>query len=422
MNPPLSRTSKAKSGGWPRKVTFGRVAVTVYRRLRTDGSFGFEVANYASGKRRLESFPTEAAALDRANQLARQTSERDVVAASMTNGQAADYASAVQALAPFKVTLPDTAGTVAACLKLVGDLPNLLAAAKFYAARNKQTQRKRVWDVVAELLTVKANRKSSPRYLEDLRSRLSRFAGSFCKDACDVTTAEIQEWLDSLGLAPQSYANFRRVIHLFFEFAVARGYAADNPAAAVESIKVRGGDVAIFAPKEIAKLLAATSAEFLPALAIGAFAGLRSAEIERLEWRDIDLARRCIVIGSAKSKTASRRVVPVTDNLALWLAPYATHEGQVWAGTHEAFYAAQQAASQAAGVKWKANALRHSYASYRCAQTGDAGRVAGELGNSAGVVHRHYRELVKPADAERWFAVRPGEADNLIPLPVAASA
>jgi hypothetical protein len=43
--------------------------------------------------------------------------------------------------------------------------------------------------------------------------------------------------------------------------------------------------------------------------------------------------------------------------------------------------------------------------------------VAGELGNSAAVVHRHYRELVKPADAGRWFAVRPGEADNVIPLP-----
>jgi hypothetical protein len=44
--------------------------------------------------------------------------------------------------------------------------------------------------------------------------------------------------------------------------------------------------------------------------------------------------------------------------------------------------------------------------------------VAGELGNSAAVVHRHYRELVKPADAERWFAVKPaGEAANVVTLP-----
>ena len=73
-------------------------------------------------------------------------------------------------------------------------------------------------------------------------------------------------------------------------------------------------------------------------------------------------------------------------------------------------------------MKWKTNALRRSYASYRVALTHDAGRVAGELGNSAVVVHRHYRERVKLTDAERWFAVRPGAADNVVLLPQASAA
>lgn len=72
-------------------------------------------------------------------------------------------------------------------------------------------------------------------------------------------------------------------------------------------------------------------------------------------------------------------------------------------------------------LDWKANALRHSYASYRLSIVGDAGRVSGELGNSPSVVHRHYKELVKPAEAEKWFAVRPDSGDNLIPLPAYAS-
>jgi len=41
----------------------------------------------------------------------------------------------------------------------------------------------------------------------------------------------------------------------------------------------------------IARLLAAATPDFLPSLAIGAFAGLRSAEIERLEWRTLTLWR-----------------------------------------------------------------------------------------------------------------------------------
>ena len=59
------------------------------------------------------------------------------------------------------------------------------------------------------------------------------------------------------------------------------------------------------------------------------------------------------------------------------------------------------------------------WGSHRFAITNDAGRVAGELGNSAAVVHRHYRELVKPADAERWFAVRPNTAENVVAMPSA---
>ena len=53
--------------------------------------------------------------------------------------------------------------------------------------------------------------------------------------------------------------------------------------------------------------------------------------------------------------------------------------------------------------------------------TNDAGRVAGELGNSAKVVHRHYRELVNPADAVRWFNVNPENPANVVTMATAAN-
>jgi integrase len=436
MNTSCSR-KRSKTQDWPRKVSVGRVSVTVYRRKTPGGLPCFMLANYASGKRRFDSYGSEAEALDAAATLARKLSERDVLAAEMTNEQAAEYASAVQSLAPFNVSLPAVASTVADCLKLIGgDLANLYAAVKSYSTRAKKTTHKPVGDVVAELLNVKQARGASARYLQDLKFRLNRFAGAFKKDACNVTTAEIQAWLDGEKFPAQSYTNFRRVIHGLFEFAVARGYAADNPVAQVESVDVRGGDIEIFTPLEIARLLGAASADFLPCLALGAFAGLRSAEIERLEWSDIDLVGRHITIGATKAKTASRRVVPISDNLAAWLAPYAERKGMIWPGEHDAFYEAQQDTAAATeleadaendvkaqkAVSWKANALRHSYASYRFAQIGDAGRVAGELGNSAAVVHRHYRELVKPKDAEKWFAVRPETPANVFAFSTVSSA
>lgn len=438
MKAPPSRTSteNPEKQGWPRKVQPGREAVTVYRRLTPSGNFAYMVANYADGKRRFDSYSKEADALEAAETLAKRIDKRDYVAASMTKEQAIEYANAVDRLKPFNVTVDAATAAVAECLKTVGDLANLHASVKFYAARNKQVTKKPVAGVVADLLAIKESRDASRRYMEDLRYRLNRFAGDCTKDCCNVTTADIQEWLDAQKLSPQGYTNFRRVLHLLFKFAVARGFAADNPVEGVERVKVRNGDVEIFTPVEIARLLAAASPDFLPSLAIGAFAGLRSAEIERLEWKDIDLTSRHIVIGASRAKTASRRIVPIHDTLAVWLAPYAGREGKVWNGTHEDFYKAEQQTAAATsdeadpekgtkaqiGVQWKANALRHSYASYRFAQTGDAGRVAGELGNSAAVVHRHYRELVKPAEAERWFNVRPETPANILPMTSAGQA
>jgi len=271
--------------------------------------------------------------------------------------------------------------------------------------------------------------------MADLTGRLNRFAGDCRKDACNVTTADIQDWLDGLKLGAQSYRNFRTVLHTLFKHAVARGYAADNPVEGVERVKVNGGDVDVFTPSEITRLLDAARQkfpDFLPCLAIGAFAGLRSAEIERLEWSDIHLAEKFIVVGASKAKTASRRVVPIHDNLAAWLAPYAERKGKVWTGGW--FYKAQRDCAAATKVetdvenniaaqkpvKWKANALRHSYASYRFALTNDAGRVAGECVNSASVIHRHYRELVKPADAVKWFNVKPETPANVLTMTVAS--
>ena len=397
------------------------------------------VSNYADGEnRRFDCYKSETDAIEAAEALAKRLDKRDFVAASMSQEQAIEYAGAVQVLDPFKVRVSDAASAVAGCLKIVGDLSNLHAAVKFYAARHKQTTKRTVPDVVAEFLKVKESRGASDRYMKDLRSRLEHFAEDFKKDACNVTTADIQDWLDGQNLKPQNYRNFRTVSHTLFQFAVARGYAADNPVEGVERVKVNSGDTEVFTPLEITRLLEAARRDFpnfLPSLAIGAFAGLRSAEIERLEWSDIHLGERFIVVGASKAKTASRRIVPISDNLAGWLRPYAEQKGMIWPGTHDAFYDAQKDTAEATGikgdpekgtkalppVKWKSNALRHSFASYRFAQTGDAGRVAGELGNSAVVVHRHYRELVTPADAEKWFNVKPDTPDNVLPIPAAAT-
>ena len=73
----------------------------------------------------------------------------------------------------------------------------------------------------------------------------------------------------------------------------------------------------------------------------------------------------------------------------------------------------------AAGLtKWQDNGLRHSCASYSLALTGDAVRVAYQLGNSADMIHRHYKALVTAADAKRFWELRPAAdaAGKIVPM------
>ena len=80
-------------------------------------------------------------------------------------------------------------------------------------------------------------------------------------------------------------------------------------------------------------MLAAAPDSFKPVLAIQAFAGLRSAEVMRLDWQNVKLARGHIEITAANAKTASRRIVPILPNLAAWLKDAAKKSGKIFPHT-----------------------------------------------------------------------------------------
>ena len=57
-------------------------------------------------------------------------------------------------------------------------------------------------------------------------------------------------------------------------------------------------------------------------LAIGAFAGVREAEIKRLNWSEVAQRRGYIEIKASKAKCARRRIVEIQPNLRSWFGPY----------------------------------------------------------------------------------------------------
>jgi len=410
-------------------ITEGNATVKIYRRARGKGKkrrWIFEVVDRTRGPgaRLLHGFGDYRAAHAKAKAIARALASGEALAAGLRNADAASFGRATELLRPTGLSLEMAAAIVAKCHEILGS-DRYIEAATFFKRHGADTITPRsVPDVVAELVAAREARGKSKRYVDDLRARLRKFAQSFAVDISAVTTSDVQSWLDGLDVAPRTAKNFRGALSTLFKFAAARQYIAkgENAATDTERITTNGdGAIEIYSPEEIAALLKAAPKTFLPFIALGAFGGLRSAEIERLDWKEIDLKGGFIHVAAGKAKTRSRRLVPLLPNLTAWLSRCAGRRGLVWKGNARDLLDARAATVKAAGVAWKDNGLRHSFISYRLADIQDAAQVALEAGNSPAMVFRHYREIVRPEAARQWFAVAPEQPANVVTLKTEAA-
>ncbi len=403
-------------------VQVGSVLVKIYERRRRTANGEtrtiWEIADYSHGPRRLLGFSDHAKARQESLRIATAISTGNATGAAISNREGASFGRALELLKPTGVVLELAAANYAEAFRILGS-DRIVEAAKEFVRRNPTERPARtVAQVAAELVELKTNRKVGARYLTDLRTRLDTFANVFCVNVDTITSIDVQGWLDRMTVAPRTVKNFRDTVNTLFKFCETRGYIArgENPVSATDRVETRNSEaITIFTPEELARLIDASEKSFKPILAIQAFAGLRSAEVMRLDWEDVHLTKGFIEITALKSKTASRRLVPIVPSLAAWLEGHAKRKGPVWPHSKPYYHEVQAKVAQAAQVTWQHNALRHSFISYRVADISDVARVALEAGNSPAVIFSNYREVVDASTAKSWFAVAPSREKHAIP-------
>ena len=350
----------------------------------------FTVAYRLNGKQQRKNFSRYKGAWDFASDTAIALEKGRTQVLSLSAADWQSYLAAKNLLRPFGIPLHD-------------------AIEEYIAMRKRKTTvEKRVGDVVDELLEAKKQARLSDRYVETLRTYLLRFADSFQTNIGSVNTGAIVRWLDSLKIGPRSRNNVRQAVVTLFNFARRRGYlpkGETTEAADVETVRDHNGEIAILTPAELSKLLRKSKPLYQLYFALAAFTGIRSAELLRLEWSEINFEKGHMEVKARKAKTATRRLVPMQPNLAKWLASYRERKGKLFQ-SRRAVDAAIKFAKRL-GIPWKANCLRHSYATYRLSIGHDAGRVALEMGNSPAKLFTNYRELDRHNHAPEWFAIEP---------------
>jgi integrase len=281
-----------------------------------------------------------------------------------------------------------------------------------------------VSSLIDEYLAGQQRLNRSQAHIYDLRQRLGRFKETFGdRPLRTVTTNEIDAWLHDLDLSAQSVNNYRSRIAALFSYGLKRGCVERNPASSVDKIKLIDEAPQIFTPEQIQNLLDSAPADLLPCLALCAFAGLRTAEMLRMEWDAIDLVRSLINVSANNSKTAKRRLIEIAPNLAEWLSPYATRSGKIYPYSQRWYHHKVDLLGNAVGLaEWPSNGLRHSFASYHLARHQNAPQLALQMGHTTPrMIFDHYRELVTPAEADLYWKIRPrSSAGNVIALRASA--
>ena len=400
---------------FPVTIRRGSAAVRIYR-TPTNGYDLFTVCFYLGKRRVRKAFSDFAEAKREAELVCTRLTQGDLDVLTLRSDDRAAYIRAVQALSETKVPIELAAMQFAEAFKLLNGA-SLIEAVSFYAKRHKdQLPTKSVSEIVSELLAAKEGDGVSTVYLKDLKSRLTRF-GAACNGLIkDLTAKDVQTFLRSLPLSGRSKNNYRRAIGTLIGYAKIERYLPsdfEEMDFVTESTETPS-EIEIFTPKEMLVLLTNAGPDLVPFLAIGAFSGLRHAEITRLEWQDVNLTKGFIEVKARKSKTASRRLVPVQNNLKHWLLPYFQPSGPIclYANMTKRFLKL----SAEIGIQWKHNVLRHSYISYRVAQIQNVAQVALEAGNSPNMIFRHYREVVQPDAAATWFSIEPQSKDHVLLL------
>jgi len=362
------------------------------------GQVGFQVdLGMVEGKRKRVNFPTKQEAETFREQCRVAKANEGIAAFTLPLDVRTDAHRANQVLAPHGVTL--------------------LEAAKYYqkhvlAYKTAPT----VKEIVAIYIADCVNRNLRPRTIGDLKHRLNNFAADFgATRLSDITLDELKEWVQDEEWDMRTRINYLTKLSQLYGYAAKRKWVDSNLTEMVDRPTVDDTQPEIFSVEQAERLLKnANKFDALPYIAVGLFAGVRAAEMLRLDARAINFEEKTITIGAEIAKKRSQRIVDMQPALLAWLEPCKEQLQKGGAIIDEKkFRRIKDDLMEAAEIpEWPSNGLRHSFGSYHFAMFRSADETAHQMGNTAEIVHKYYKALVSKTEAEKFWALRPATSSS----------
>jgi integrase len=437
-----SPTSSDSNGRdvYPKQIKSGAAVVTIYRRTAklTDKSKESK-ADLAEGKavgssyeqftiyyqlngeeyRFYRNSKKDAFALARKKAL--EIERGEVQSLTLTGSEMEAYLRAREVLAAEDISLESAIRDYIAAYRLVRPLSLVQIARQHQEQGARPVVSKTIEEVVPEFLAARAQ-EGSERHLETLTNDLVRFHKRFKGRLLDVNSSEIEDWLQSL-LITDRYGNVKPGAKLvssrtkrniygslanLFHWAQRKNYLPRERPTEVDYMEKPGKSAHVpqsFSAGQIGKLLEAAPDRLIPLIALCAFAGIRRAEIERLDWEDVRFEHLDIQIWADNAKTHVRRLPPLLPNSQAWLESWKGSVGRVC--PHADRFNQITELAKNLGLTWAHDILRDSFISNRTAILKDIPKVANEAGNSQRVIQESYLKRVTEKEGTAFFNVYP---------------
>ena len=387
--------------------------------LKSRDSTVYRVIHRVNGERRPKTFTTLAKAKADALGILKEIYVKGDNKIHLTNDEKLDWKSAVGVLkqAGIRSSLETVSRHYADLAKAAGSASMLTDVVRKYAnTRGDMVTAISLAALRAAYVAALKKKDLSVRHIEAEESHTGQFI-AYAKNAVSdqVPRELLQRFIDSKkGVVARTKENLLNSIRAMMAFGKSNRNVPAEWAEADHVVMptVKPAPIRTFTTNELKALLSASPVKFQPILALAAFAGIRSSEIESLDWRHIRLLEkdprdRIVKLDVDVTEESSKRTIPINETLRLWLSGPFRAKGKLWTGTHHDFYRMQQQIAKDAGVSWKHNALRHTCISARVAMTRNVPQIAYESGNSVDIIKRYYLDLMTPSVAEAWFAVTP---------------
>jgi integrase len=279
-------------------------------------------------------------------------------------------------------------------------------------------------DASKKMLEEKIQTNRKERTIRSLRGNLKRIAETFPnRKISTITTEELRVWLRDLSKTHRirTQKNYRNEANNLFNWCALNGFCNNNPLLPIPIPKEDWTPPVILSLDEVRRLLwlglhgeKKHDRMCLATCVLGLFAGIRTAEINRLDWEAVNLDKRQIRIGHKIAKKRQMRVIDITPQLAGWLKVSKQQKSKVTylceSGVSDCVAKFRRRAGFAEWSKKQRNAMRSTFASMHFVKFGDIQKTVLAMGHSPKneqVLFDHYRNIVSKEDAEEFFNLSP---------------